>query len=79
MGYQDEKEANEAVKYFDKMCLNTSTLSVQQCAAIGDSNKPKPWSKYAPENALQQGDDKSEEKLNKKSKKKRTNLLEKVC
>lgn len=60
------------------MCLNTNVLSVQHCASLGDSNKPKPWSKYAPENAVQQTNDKSET-VHKKTKKKATNLLEKVC
>lgn len=51
------------------MRLNTSNLNVQYYVAIGDLNKSKPWSKYAPKNAVQQDNDKSEKKLNMKTKK----------
>lgn len=49
IGFQDESEARAAIDYFDKTYLNSTRISVQQCAQLGDTNKPRSWSKYCPE------------------------------
>lgn len=38
VGYQNEEEAKEAIKHFDKMCINTSRLSVAYCASLGKNH-----------------------------------------
>lgn len=112
IGYQNEEQANESIKYFDKMCINTYRLNVSHCVAlgnyliidflfviqlfsflnyifhldfvIGDASKPKAWSKYAPEHKSVKNVNNKQDKeadlngVNKKNKKKATNLLEKV-
>ncbi|XP_063911089.1 probable RNA-binding protein 19 [Zophobas morio] len=47
IGYQLENEAEDAVKYFNNMFLNTRKITVELCASLGDATKPKAWSKYA--------------------------------
>ncbi|XP_001807432.1 probable RNA-binding protein 19 [Tribolium castaneum] len=49
VGYQNENEAQEAIKHFDGMFMHTRKIKVEPCALLGDSKKPKAWSKYAPE------------------------------
>ncbi|XP_044269129.1 probable RNA-binding protein 19 [Tribolium madens] len=46
VGYQNENEAEEAIKYFDGMFIQTKKIKVESCALLGDSKKPKAWSKY---------------------------------
>ncbi|XP_060520539.1 probable RNA-binding protein 19 [Cylas formicarius] len=47
VGYQNEAEADEAVKKLHKSFINTSRITVEKCALLGDFEKPKSWSKYA--------------------------------
>ncbi|CAH1179142.1 unnamed protein product [Phaedon cochleariae] len=47
IGYQNENEAEEAIKSLNNTFINTSKISVQKCSSLGDENKPKAWSKYA--------------------------------
>ncbi|XP_051176560.1 probable RNA-binding protein 19 [Leptopilina boulardi] len=47
IGYKTEEEAQNAVDYFNQTYIDTSKISVELCAKLGDSSKPKSWSKYA--------------------------------
>ncbi|XP_074038360.1 probable RNA-binding protein 19 [Leptinotarsa decemlineata] len=49
IGYQNENEAEEAIKYLDNTFIKTSRIRVENCATLGDEKKPKSWSKYAPD------------------------------
>jgi len=51
IGYENEAEAQAAIKYFNKTCINTKQIIVEQCADLGSEEKPKAWSKYAPESS----------------------------
>ncbi|XP_025831297.1 probable RNA-binding protein 19 [Agrilus planipennis] len=46
VGYQNEKEAEEAIIYFNNSRIKTNKIVVQPCALLGDEGKPKTWSKY---------------------------------
>ncbi|XP_050436168.1 probable RNA-binding protein 19 [Adelges cooleyi] len=52
VGFQSEEEAKNAIDYFDNSFLNSSRIKVEQCANLGDENKPKSWSKYAPDSTI---------------------------
>ncbi|KAG7197053.1 hypothetical protein KM043_017582 [Ampulex compressa] len=47
IGFTTEEEASAAREYFDKSCIDTSKISVKNCACLGDVSKPKSWSKYS--------------------------------
>ncbi|XP_078046896.1 putative RNA-binding protein 19 [Augochlora pura] len=47
IGFKTEEQAVAAKEYFDKTCIDTCRISVEQCAGLGDSSKPRSWSKYA--------------------------------
>ncbi|XP_056631573.1 probable RNA-binding protein 19 [Diorhabda sublineata] len=49
VGYQKESEAEEAIKSFHNTYINTSKITVETCSTLGDKNKPRSWSKYAPD------------------------------
>ncbi|XP_012282363.1 probable RNA-binding protein 19 isoform X2 [Orussus abietinus] len=51
VGYKTEHEAQAALEYFDKTCIDTSKISVELCSGLGDASKPKSWSKYAPDSS----------------------------
>ncbi|KAH0813088.1 hypothetical protein GEV33_009705 [Tenebrio molitor] len=77
VGYQLEDEAQEAIKYFNNMFVKTKKITVEHCALLGDSTKPKAWSKHAKDSSAYKKahpvlEEKNTEKLikNKKDKKK---------
>lgn len=47
IGYRTEKEAEAAVKYFKDTYLDTCKLICEVAYKIGDSNVPRPWSRYS--------------------------------
>ncbi|KAL1517600.1 hypothetical protein ABEB36_001341 [Hypothenemus hampei] len=47
IGFQNEEEADRAVQALNNTFINTSKISVDKCALLGDAHKPKAWSKYA--------------------------------
>ncbi|CAL7941010.1 unnamed protein product [Xylocopa violacea] len=51
IGFKTEEEAVAAKEYFDKTCIDTCRISIEQCASLGDSSKPRSWSKYAPDSS----------------------------
>lgn len=54
IGFKTEEEALKARTYFDKTCIDTCRISVDQCAGLGDPSKPKSWSKYAIDSSYNQ-------------------------
>ncbi|CAK9798743.1 Probable RNA-binding protein 19 [Anthophora quadrimaculata] len=51
VGFKTEEQAIAAKEYFDKTCIDTCRVSVEQCTSLGDSSKPRAWSKYATESS----------------------------
>ncbi|XP_076242891.1 putative RNA-binding protein 19 isoform X2 [Calliopsis andreniformis] len=47
IGFKTEEQAIAAKDYFDNTCIDTCRISIEQCVALGDSSKPRSWSKYA--------------------------------
>ncbi|XP_066148088.1 probable RNA-binding protein 19 [Euwallacea fornicatus] len=47
IGFRTEDEANKALQSLNNTFLTTSKISVEKCASLGDTSKPKAWSKYA--------------------------------
>lgn len=47
IGFKMEEQAVAAKEYFDQTCIDTCKISIEQCASLGDSSKPRAWSKYA--------------------------------
>ncbi|CAJ0910229.1 2004_t:CDS:10 [Entrophospora sp. SA101] len=46
IGYRTEKEANEAIKYFNNTYIYTSKVIVELAKPVDDSSLPRPWSAY---------------------------------
>ncbi|PVU88989.1 hypothetical protein BB561_005614 [Smittium simulii] len=46
VGFQNEKEAKAAVKYFNGTFIDTSKIIVELAKPTGDSALPRPWSSY---------------------------------
>lgn len=36
VGFKTDEQANEALEYFDKTCIDTTRISVQLCAGLGN-------------------------------------------
>lgn len=49
IGFQTEAEAEQAINSLNNTFINTNRITVEKCALLGDANKPKSWSKYAPD------------------------------
>ena len=47
VGYQSEKEAATAQKFFEGTFMDTSKLSIEFAIAVDDPSLPRPWSKYS--------------------------------
>uniref|UniRef100_A0A0V0G4J1 Putative rna-binding protein 19 n=1 Tax=Triatoma dimidiata TaxID=72491 RepID=A0A0V0G4J1_TRIDM len=47
VGYETSDQADAAVNHLNKAYLGTSRLQVELCGELGDSKKPKTWSKYS--------------------------------
>ncbi|XP_045462313.1 probable RNA-binding protein 19 [Harmonia axyridis] len=47
VGYKDENDSKKAIDSLNKTFISTSRITVEPCALLGDSQKPKSWSKYA--------------------------------
>nr|XP_050028787.1 probable RNA-binding protein 19 [Dermacentor andersoni] len=54
VGFKDEAQAAAAKEYFNNSYLDTSKLQVELCAALGDSQKPRSWSKYSADSSAYQ-------------------------
>ncbi|XP_017877575.1 probable RNA-binding protein 19 [Ceratina calcarata] len=84
IGFKTEEQAAAAKEYFDKTCIDTCRINIEHCASLGDSSKPRSWSKYAPDSSKNvatskastdttqsKTQDEKEEKKEKKEKKKK--------
>ncbi|KAK9296463.1 hypothetical protein QLX08_009519 [Tetragonisca angustula] len=58
IGFKTEEQAVAAKEYFDKTCLDTCKISIEQCASLGDSSKPRAWSKYAVDSSKNEANNK---------------------
>ncbi|KAL2930768.1 Multiple RNA-binding domain-containing protein 1 [Bienertia sinuspersici] len=47
IGYRTEKEAEEAIKYFNKSYLDTSRILCEVAWRVGATNVPRPWSQHS--------------------------------
>lgn len=47
VGFQTEEEGQDAIHHFNRSCIQTNRIVVEQCVALGAEAKPKSWSKYA--------------------------------
>ncbi|KMR02737.1 putative rna-binding protein 19-like protein [Lasius niger] len=66
IGYKTEEQAKLAQSFFDQTYIDTCKIFVEQCAGLGDSSKPRAWSKYASDSSYNKNealDVKSKEKL----------------
>lgn len=54
VGYQTEAQGLAAVQQFNRTCINTSRIVVEQCEALGSAKKPKSWSKYSADSTAYQ-------------------------
>lgn len=89
VGYRTEDQAANAQTYFDGTFIRSMKIQVQVCADLGNENKPRAWSKYAPDSTaykkLHKNEDYNNKKMEKQQKKsenkknKITELLKKVC
>jgi len=77
IGFQTAAESEAAIKYFDGTYLGASKISVEVCADLGDTSKPRAWSKHATDssafhknNKTVEDGEESNEKDSKKEKKK---------
>lgn len=49
IGYRTEKEAEEAIKYFNKSYMDTSRIICEVAWKVGAMEIPRPWSQYSKE------------------------------
>ncbi|CAJ1971923.1 unnamed protein product [Sphenostylis stenocarpa] len=47
IGYRTEKEAQEAIRYFNNSFLRTSKITCEVARKLGDENLPRPWSRHS--------------------------------
>lgn len=47
IGFRTEREAEEAIKFFDNTYMDTSRISCETARRVGDPNTPRPWSRYS--------------------------------
>ncbi|XP_063989754.1 probable RNA-binding protein 19 [Diachasmimorpha longicaudata] len=65
VGFKTEEQAQAALNFFHKTCIDTARITVELCAGLGDASKPKSWSKYAQDSTAHKNLTKSEEKSQK--------------
>ncbi|KND03335.1 uncharacterized protein SPPG_02379 [Spizellomyces punctatus DAOM BR117] len=47
IGFKTEKQAKDALKYFNNTFVDTSKIQVELAKAIGDASLPRPWSRHS--------------------------------
>ncbi|XP_011500758.1 PREDICTED: probable RNA-binding protein 19 [Ceratosolen solmsi marchali] len=47
VGFKSKDQADEALRFFNNSCIDTSRITLEYCSGLGDASKPKSWSKYA--------------------------------
>ncbi|CAF1389231.1 unnamed protein product [Rotaria sordida] len=50
VGFINEQQAQHAIGKLNKSYIGTSKIIVEQCFALNDDNRPRPWSKYSQQN-----------------------------
>jgi multiple RNA-binding domain-containing protein 1 len=78
VGFEKDESAAEAVKYFNQTFINTSRISVEICAALGDESKPKAWSKHAKDSRLKKKEPEEPESELPVEKKEKKNKIEEI-
>ncbi|CAG9761792.1 unnamed protein product [Ceutorhynchus assimilis] len=76
IGFQNQDEADRAIEALNNTFVNTSKISVEKCALLGDANKPKAWSKYATDSSAFKKANKKNVKIETKKEKKNDEELE---
>ncbi|XP_018800163.1 PREDICTED: probable RNA-binding protein 19 [Bactrocera latifrons] len=79
IGYRNEEEAQEAIKYFNNICIQTSRIKVELCAALGSEDKPLARSKNARKAETQTiQKELQKEKDDKNNRKKASNVVDEI-
>ncbi|EEB14728.1 RNA binding motif protein, putative [Pediculus humanus corporis] len=78
IGFQKPEYAEKAKAALNKTFINMSKIQVETCAELGDPNKPRPWSKYAPENVAKKKKKQTQINHNESKKKLKMNEKEKI-
>ncbi|XP_059446252.1 multiple RNA-binding domain-containing protein 1 [Corylus avellana] len=47
IGFRTEREAEEAIKYFNRSYVDTCRITCEIAHKVGDPNMPRPWSRYS--------------------------------
>ncbi|XP_038701815.1 multiple RNA-binding domain-containing protein 1 isoform X2 [Tripterygium wilfordii] len=50
VGFRTEREAEEAINYFNKSYLDTCRITCELARSVGDPNIPRPWSRHSSKN-----------------------------
>ncbi|KAL0272301.1 UNVERIFIED_CONTAM: hypothetical protein PYX00_005331 [Menopon gallinae] len=51
IGYQTQEQADAAVEFLNRSYINTSRIEIEQCKGLADPEKPRSWSKHAPDSS----------------------------
>lgn len=81
IGYRTEEQANEAIGFFNGTCISTNQISVELCVSLGDTKKPKSWSKYASDSTAyrkEHPEEKPVKKIQVKEKEKKVDKLQEL-
>ncbi|CAK7335869.1 unnamed protein product [Dovyalis caffra] len=57
VGFRTEREAEEAIKYFNKSYLDTCRIVCEIARKVGDPDIPRPWSRYSKKKEERVSDD----------------------
>ncbi|CAF1389336.1 unnamed protein product [Adineta steineri] len=70
VGYANDEQAQRAIDKLNKSYIGTSKIVVEQCLDLNDTNRPRPWSKYAQQQPelIKKSSDDDEKKIKIKTK-----------
>ncbi|XP_054730684.1 probable RNA-binding protein 19 [Anastrepha obliqua] len=78
IGYRSEEEAQEAIKYFNNTCIQTSRIKVELCAALGSDDKPQARSKSARKAEAEKVQMESQKEMHEKKNNKKVSSLDEI-
>ncbi|XP_012538456.1 probable RNA-binding protein 19 [Monomorium pharaonis] len=78
IGYKTEEQAKLAQSYFDQTCIDTSKISVEQCANLGDVKSKKKSVDLVEKNNIEETKRKSDTKKKKEADKKKNDEIKKA-
>lgn len=55
VGFQTEEEARATLEYFNNTCIDTCKITISLCSTLGDTSRPKAWSKYSLDRSKRNG------------------------